>query len=64
MSYLEGAVVVMEVVTELSVNCEEEAVEPEFAKLKLKIVFIRKQIRNLRYFEFVPEQPQERWRPE
>ena len=43
MAYLEGAVVVMLVVAELSVNCEEEAVEPEIAELKLNIVLIRNQ---------------------
>ena len=41
-SYLEGAVVDMEVEVETvaCVNCEEEAVEPEIAKLKLEIVFL------------------------
>ena len=38
-SYLLGAVVVTEVETVDVVNCEEEAVEPVIAKLKLKIAF-------------------------
>ena len=39
MSYLEGAEVVIEVVAVVCVSCEEEAVEPEIAKLKLKLAF-------------------------
>ena len=48
MSYLEGAVVVMEVVAEdVCVSCEEEAVEPEIAKLRIKMLFLLKQKLNL-----------------
>ena len=48
MSYLEGAVVVIEVVTEdVCVSCEEEAVEPEIAKLRIKMFFLLKQKLNL-----------------
>ena len=64
MSYLEGAVVVIEVVTgdDVCVSCEEEAVEPEIARLKFKIIFLTNQKLKSEYFEFVPEQPGARWR--
>ena len=61
LSYLEGAVVVTDVETVDCVSCEEEAVEPEIAKLKLKIAFFFSAKLKSEYFEFVPELPRERW---